>query len=77
MSLGRDEGERIQESRLIVVGSNSLRRPRNEVCRDAHARTNALTIVLTIQDNNETRARGELIIDQLVRFLVVETAHPG
>jgi hypothetical protein len=77
MSLGRDEGERIQESRLIVVGPNSLRRPRNGVHRDAHARMNALIIALTIQDNNKTRAMGELIIDQLVGFLVVEAVHPS
>jgi hypothetical protein len=68
MSLGRDEGERIQNSMLIGVGPNSLRRPRNGV---------RLIIALMIQDNNKTRARGELIIDQLVEFLVVETTHPG
>ena len=49
--MGRDgekrrEGKRIEGSTLIAVGPDSLRRPRNGACPDAHARTNALIIAL-------------------------------
>jgi hypothetical protein len=49
MSLGRDEGESIEGSMLIVVGPDLLRRPRNGTRLDAHARTNALIIALAFK----------------------------
>ena len=50
MSQGRDGGESTEESRLIVVGSDSLRRPKNGAHLDAHAGTNALIIALAMSD---------------------------
>jgi hypothetical protein len=54
MSLGRDE-EKVEGSRLITVGPDSLRRARNGVRPDAHARTDALIVALAIENFCQTR----------------------
>jgi len=48
MSLDGDVGERIEGSRLIAIGPDSLRRSRNGMRQDAHARTDTLIIALAL-----------------------------
>jgi hypothetical protein len=48
MSLGRDEGERIEGSRMIAVRPESLHRSRNGARLHAHVETDALIIALSL-----------------------------
>jgi hypothetical protein len=48
MSLGRDESERIEGSRLIAVRPNSQRMSRNGARPHAHVETDALIIALSL-----------------------------